>query len=63
MLIHINYSQKAKPAPDPLVKKRKEEAEDGGLNKKFKTDVESKDKLKSSTIPYWNVEYNEQVYT
>ncbi|XP_018561203.1 tRNA (uracil-5-)-methyltransferase homolog A [Anoplophora glabripennis] len=52
---------KAKPAPDPLVKKRKEEAEDSGVNKKSKTDVASKDKLKSSTTPYWNVEYNEQL--
>lgn len=55
--------QKAKPAPDPLVKKRQEDAEDGGVNKKLKTDVESKDKLKSSTIPYWNIEYDEQVNT
>ncbi|KAJ8923060.1 hypothetical protein NQ315_001609 [Exocentrus adspersus] len=55
-------AMKAKPAPDPLVKKRKEEAGDGGSNKKPKLDVQSQEeKLKNSTIPYWNVEYSEQL--
>nr|XP_023017149.1 tRNA (uracil-5-)-methyltransferase homolog A isoform X2 [Leptinotarsa decemlineata] len=54
---------KAKPAPDPLVKKRKENAEDLHSNKKTKTEevCSQEEKLKNSTIPYHNVEYDQQL--
>ncbi|KRT80105.1 methyltransferase, partial [Oryctes borbonicus] len=52
---------KAKPAPDPLVKKRKD-IENNGSNKKFKHDGRSLvERLKSSTVPLWNVPYEEQL--
>lgn len=54
--------QKAKAAPDPLVKKRKEFSGNGQESKKVKADLTSQvEKLKSSTIPLWNVPYSEQV--
>ncbi|XP_015837917.1 tRNA (uracil-5-)-methyltransferase homolog A isoform X2 [Tribolium castaneum] len=54
---------RAKPSPDPLVKKRKEDSEEGP-NKKIKIDNRSQEeKLKSSTIPLWDVPYEEQLKT
>jgi tRNA (uracil-5-)-methyltransferase len=54
---------KAKPSPDPLVKKRKEDSRDSS-NKKIKIDNRSQEeKLKSSTIPLWDVPYEEQLKT
>ncbi|CAG9856575.1 unnamed protein product [Phyllotreta striolata] len=51
---------KAKPAPDPLVKKRKEDCdEQGGKRAKFEGSLE--ERLKNSTIPFWNVEYSKQL--
>lgn len=59
---------KAKPAPDPLVKKRKEDSVQQ-ISKKVKSEGFQKDesegtqeeKLKFKTIPYWNVEYKDQL--
>ncbi|XP_069702776.1 tRNA (uracil-5-)-methyltransferase homolog A-like [Periplaneta americana] len=56
----------AKPAPDPLVKKRRQqtqEKQDGQDDaKKQKTDDRSQEeRLKSSTIPLWNIPYEEQI--
>ncbi|XP_013165172.1 PREDICTED: tRNA (uracil-5-)-methyltransferase homolog A [Papilio xuthus] len=53
----------AKPAPDPLVRKRKLEEEGTGTDKK-KGDENNKsqeERLKDATIPYWNVPYEEQL--
>ncbi|XP_045536561.1 tRNA (uracil-5-)-methyltransferase homolog A [Papilio machaon] len=53
----------AKPAPDPLVRKRKLEEEGTGPDKK-KGDEDNKsqeERLKDATIPYWNVPYEEQL--
>ncbi|XP_049817346.1 tRNA (uracil-5-)-methyltransferase homolog A isoform X2 [Aethina tumida] len=52
---------KAKPIPDPLVKKRKEDEGHGNSNKKAKFEGTQEERLKSSTIPFWNVEYSEQL--
>ncbi|XP_057665970.1 tRNA (uracil-5-)-methyltransferase homolog A [Diorhabda carinulata] len=59
---------KAKPAPDPLVKKRKE-CSDQQILKKIKPESVRKDefegtqeeKLKFKTIPYWNIDYKDQL--
>uniref|UniRef100_A0A6P7GQ24 tRNA (uracil(54)-C(5))-methyltransferase n=1 Tax=Diabrotica virgifera virgifera TaxID=50390 RepID=A0A6P7GQ24_DIAVI len=51
---------KAKPAPDPLVKKRKEDSEEHQA-KKQKLEGSQEERLKNSTIPYWNVPYEEQL--
>ncbi|XP_044252549.1 tRNA (uracil-5-)-methyltransferase homolog A [Tribolium madens] len=54
---------RAKPSPDPLVKKRKENSEEGP-NKRVKIDNRSQEeKLKSSTIPLWDVPYEDQLKT
>lgn len=47
--------------PDPLAKKRKENLEDGTTNKKIKLDIPQEERLKNSTIPYWNMPYEKQV--
>lgn len=55
----------AKPAPDPLVKKRRQESHekrDGEDAKKQKIDDKSQEeRLKASTIPLWNVPYDKQI--
>ncbi|CAH1107146.1 unnamed protein product [Psylliodes chrysocephalus] len=51
---------KAKPAPDPLVKKRKIDSEEK-LSNKSKFEGTQEERLKNSTIPYWNLEHNEQL--
>ncbi|RZC38967.1 tRNA (uracil-5-)-methyltransferase -like A, partial [Asbolus verrucosus] len=52
---------KAKPSPDPLVKKRNQNSEER-QSKKIKIDNRSQEeKLKSSTIPLWDVPYEEQL--
>nr|XP_022905076.1 tRNA (uracil-5-)-methyltransferase homolog A-like [Onthophagus taurus] len=51
---------KAKPAPDPLVKKRKD-TEENSPNKKIKSDKPLLERLKDSTIPFWNITYNQQL--
>ncbi|XP_017778980.1 PREDICTED: tRNA (uracil-5-)-methyltransferase homolog A [Nicrophorus vespilloides] len=54
----------AKPAPDPLVKKRRDENfKNKGNNKKAKVDDDRsvEDKLKDSTTPFWNLPYEEQL--
>lgn len=54
--------QKAKAAPDPLVKKRNQDNNDGSDSKRLKTEqIPQIERLKNSTIPYWNVPYDEQV--
>ncbi|XP_063916014.1 tRNA (uracil-5-)-methyltransferase homolog A [Zophobas morio] len=54
---------RAKPSPDPLVKKRKENSEEGP-NKKVKLDTRSQEEmLKSSTIPLGDVPYEDQLKT
>ncbi|CAH1115940.1 unnamed protein product [Phaedon cochleariae] len=55
-------AMKAKPAPDPLVKKRKEDADGSNTNKKLKVEEGSQEeRLKNSTIPYWNIDYKKQL--
>lgn len=56
----------AKPAPDPLVKKRRQETRKNGEceddAKKQKTNYRSQEEwLKASTIPLWNVPYDKQI--
>ncbi|CAH1985714.1 unnamed protein product [Acanthoscelides obtectus] len=53
---------KAKPSPDPLVKKRKEDAEEDPATKMIKEDNRSQEeKLKDAVIQYWNIPYDEQL--
>ncbi|KAF5277149.1 hypothetical protein FQR65_LT03855 [Abscondita terminalis] len=52
----------AKPAPDPLVKRRNENDSSEVTTKKFKIDERpQEERLKSSTIPLWDVPYEEQL--
>nr|CAH7716372.1 unnamed protein product [Callosobruchus chinensis] len=53
---------KAKPSPDPLVKKRKQDADENPASKKMKEDNRpQEEKLKDSVIPYWNIGYSDQL--
>ncbi|XP_052741414.1 tRNA (uracil-5-)-methyltransferase homolog B isoform X2 [Bicyclus anynana] len=54
-------AEEAKPAPDPLVRKRKQE-EEGIQNKKKKEDNDKsqEERLKDAVTPYWNMPYEEQ---
>lgn len=47
--------------PDPLVKKRKEISADGDDGPDKKPKIPQEEQLKNSTIPYWNVPYQQQV--
>lgn len=54
----------AAPAPDPFIKRKMEE--ETAANKKCKTEdndeeIPPADRVKNSTIPLWNMPYNEQV--
>lgn len=53
----------AKPAPDPLVKKRKLEEDGIGQDKKKKEDDNrsQEQRLAEATTPYYNIPYEEQV--
>lgn len=52
----------AKPAPDPLVKKRKQEENNGQVKKKKCDENKSQEeRLKDAVLPYWNVPYEEQL--
>ncbi|XP_068633219.1 tRNA (uracil-5-)-methyltransferase homolog A [Battus philenor] len=56
-------AEAAKPAPDPLVRKRKQE-EDGTIQDKKKKEEDNKsqeERLKDATTPYWNIPYEEQL--
>ncbi|CAG2054479.1 unnamed protein product [Timema podura] len=57
-------AEKANPAPDPLVKKRKQivcEQHSDSQDKKSKPDDRSQEEcLKDSTTPYWNISYEDQ---
>lgn len=51
----------AKPAPDPLVRKRKQD-ENPSQDKRKKDDNKSQEeRLMDATTPYWNMPYEEQV--
>lgn len=57
-------AEEAKPAPDPLVKKRKQDEEVTDQEKKKKTENDNKsqeERLKDATTPYWNIPYEQQV--
>nr|CAD7200184.1 unnamed protein product [Timema douglasi] len=58
-------SAEANPAPDPLVKKRKQivcEQKSDTPDKKSKPDGRSQEEcLKDSTTPYWNISYEDQI--
>lgn len=56
-------AEEAKPAPDPLVRKRKQDEEDTDLQKKRKEDdnKSQEERLKDATTPYWNMPYEQQV--
>lgn len=55
-------AEEAKPAPDPLVRKRKQDEEVGQNKKKKEVDNRSQEeKLKDATTPYWNIDYEEQL--
>lgn len=48
--------------PDPLVQKRKENEDNMKSGKKLKVEEGTiEERLKNSTIPYWNIPYTEQV--
>lgn len=52
----------AKPAPDPLVRKRKQEEGGDVQDKKKKEDDRDQDtRLKDAITPYWHIPYEEQV--
>lgn len=55
-------AEEAKPAPDPLVRKRKQ-YEDTAQSKKKKEDENKpqEERLKDAVTPYWNIPYEEQV--
>ncbi|CAH0564921.1 unnamed protein product [Brassicogethes aeneus] len=52
---------KAKPAPDPLVKRRQESNDENRQNKKPKFEGTQEERLKFSTTPFWDKEYSEQL--
>lgn len=54
----------AKPAPDPLVRKRKQEEENPVQDKKKKQEDRrsQEERIKDATTPYWNMPYEEQVF-
>lgn len=54
----------AKPAPDPLVRKRKQEGDGNRQDKKMKEDENKsqEQRLAEATTPYYNIPYEEQVY-
>lgn len=53
----------AKPAPDPLVRKRKQGDEGPDQKRKKEDDGKSQEeRLKDATTPYWNLPYEEQVF-
>ncbi|XP_026739133.1 tRNA (uracil-5-)-methyltransferase homolog A [Trichoplusia ni] len=56
-------AEEAKPAPDPLVRKRKQDEEDTDLQKKRKEDdnKSQEERLKDATTPYWNMPYEQQL--
>ncbi|XP_063825727.1 tRNA (uracil-5-)-methyltransferase homolog A [Ostrinia nubilalis] len=52
----------AKPAPDPLVRKRKQEEDSTVADKKKKEDDRDQEtRVKDATTPYWNMPYEEQL--
>ncbi|XP_045448001.1 tRNA (uracil-5-)-methyltransferase homolog A [Melitaea cinxia] len=55
-------AEEAKPAPDPLVRKRKQD-EDTAQSKKKKEDENKpqEERLKDAVTPYWNIPYEEQL--
>ncbi|CAK1580486.1 unnamed protein product [Parnassius mnemosyne] len=56
-------AEAAKPAPDPLVRKRKQGEDEAIQDKKMK-EVDNKsqeERLKDATTPYWNIPYDEQL--
>ncbi|CAH0585569.1 unnamed protein product [Chrysodeixis includens] len=56
-------AEEAKPAPDPFVKKRKQDEEDTDPHKKRKEDdnKSQEERLKDATTPYWNMPYEQQL--
>ncbi|XP_073955860.1 tRNA (uracil-5-)-methyltransferase homolog A [Choristoneura fumiferana] len=54
-------AEAAKPAPDPLVRKRKQEEEGIVQDKKKKEEVGPEQRIKDATTPYWNIPYEEQL--
>ncbi|XP_046389968.1 uncharacterized protein LOC124158743 [Ischnura elegans] len=55
------YAVNAKPAPDPLVKKRKLDNEAALNEHGKKIRLSDEEKLRNSTTPYWNIPYDEQL--
>lgn len=55
-------AEEAKPAPDPLVRKRKQDDEVTDPKKK-KEDLSrsQEERLKDATTPFWLMDYEEQV--
>ncbi|XP_045772412.1 tRNA (uracil-5-)-methyltransferase homolog A [Maniola jurtina] len=55
-------AEEAKPAPDPIVRKRKQD-EEGPLHKKKKEDENKsqEERLKEAVTPYWNMPYDQQI--
>lgn len=56
------HKQRAKAAPDPLVKKRKQGDEMSDCKRQKSEELPLLDRLKNSTTPYWKLPYPEQVY-
>ncbi|XP_060803506.1 tRNA (uracil-5-)-methyltransferase homolog A [Amyelois transitella] len=59
-------AEKANPAPDPLVRKRKQDEINQDVIDKKKKDMENKDqeeRLRDVTTPCWRIPYDEQLLT
>lgn len=55
-------AEEAKPAPDPLVRKRKQDEEDTDPKKKKEDFSRSQEeRLKDATTPFWTMEYEDQL--
>ncbi|XP_026499811.2 tRNA (uracil-5-)-methyltransferase homolog A [Vanessa tameamea] len=55
-------AEEAKPAPDPLVRKRKQEEDASQIKKKKENENKSQEeRLKDAVTPFWNIPYEEQL--
>lgn len=58
----VLQAEEAEPAPDPLVRKRKQDDEGGDAKiAKLNDGRSQEERLKDATTPFWNVPYEEQL--
>lgn len=55
-------AEAAKPAPDPLVKRKQENEENAHKKQKVDHTKSQEERLKDAVIPFWNTPYEEQVF-